>query len=187
MNISSPIISSLTYPFTLNNNNNYDIRVLSAINTFISPTALSPYPLQPLYNPLYLLNNILPTRSIYYQNVNNDTYLKDQVVAYFWNKLEGWLKYSSKYNDLFSYLVVKNGIVSISKDDLKSSDDKIINIKCDYILNEIIELKDLCKMLEEFILINRVNWWDLKKVENSSYVKNFIHFKIKKYLEKNIK
>ena len=55
------------------------------------------------------------------------------------------------------------------------------------ILNEIIELKDLCKMLEEFILINRVNWWDLKKVENSSYVKNFIHFKIKKYLEKNIK
>jgi hypothetical protein len=163
------------------------LAVLSAVNTYVSPTALTPYPLQPLYNPLYLMNNILPRPFATYPNVNTDNKLRDSMVSYYWNKLVGWFKYSYKYQDLYNYLVMKGDKVVVSKYQETKNDDKELQLKYNFLINEVIEESDLYTLLDKFCKINNVNWWDLKKDYAADKLKAYIHSRIKDYLRENVK
>ena len=183
------IVNSVTTPY-LNTPFYSDpvlpIPVLSAVNTFISPTALNPINPAPLINPYYVVGNSLPGPYVAYKNVNSDVNLRKSTVKYFWQKVLRWVKYSSSYADLYEYLVVKGDKVMIAKDVTQKNNEAEHNLKYNFIIEEVIEKSDLYKILDKFCSINAVNWWDLQKDGVSDKVKIYIRYRIKDYLKHNL-
>jgi hypothetical protein len=61
-------------------------------------------------------------------------------------------------------------------------DDKIIDEKIKYITTEIINIRRLKKILEKYINIYDIEWYDLKKNETLNKLKKYIFKILKKYL-----
>ena len=160
--------------------------VLNAVNTLVSPMALNPIAPAPLINPYYVASNALPGPYVAYNNVNNDPNLRKETVSFFWHKVLRWVKYSSSYTDLYTYIVLKDNKVLIARDNNPKNNETEHIMKYEFIIDEIIEKKDLYKILDKFCKINSVNWWDLKKDGVADKVKIYIHYRIKDYLKQNL-
>ena len=131
---------------------------------------------------------IVPMNSqVQYLNVNNDPDLIRKVTKYFFEKtMNAWMY--SDFEDLLSYLVVKNGKVSVvsNKKELennkKDTDMKSIELKVNFITDHVMTKYDMKSFLKKYSLKSGLDLWKLK--ENKSYVKKSIYKKIKSKLEK---
>jgi len=130
------------------------------------------------YYPIYNLNNQI--------NLNNNPELRDEMVNYFWNKLLFWIRYSSRYSNLYDYLVVDTKTINIKLDTNQNITDQEQILKYNFLIENVIEKNDLYYILDKFCSINAVNWWDLRKNGIESKVKIYIHYKIVKYLKNNL-
>lgn len=149
-------------------------------NNIISPMAVNPG-----NAPFYMLDNLVFRSNIAVPNVNNDPNLRRNMVRYYWSKLKTWLTESSTYKKLYKYMyVVEGNKVKLGIDQKPESKANDI-IKYDYIINDIINKKDLYNILDKFCKINNVNYWDLQEINVKNKLKKYIYVKIKHVLMKN--
>jgi len=152
--------------------------VVSTFPTVASIGGISNYP---------FINQILPT-VVTYPDVNSNYELRRDITEYFFEKLiNNWLKYH--YIDFYHMLIVSNGQVSLVKDinqiSSNTKNDPNENAsKYQFLLINYFAKNDVYKLLDKFIKLNGVNWWDLKHL--SYNIRKFIHSKVVKYMKKQI-
>ncbi len=141
----------------------------------VSPSIHSQIPFSPYQN------------QVEYLNVNNDPDLIRKINKYFFEKtMNAWMY--SDFEELLTYLVIKNGKVSAvsNKKELENNkrdtDMKSIEMKVNFITNHVMTKYDMKSFLKKYALKSGLDLWKLK--ENKSYVKKSIYKKIKSRLEK---
>ena len=98
------------------------------------------------------------------------------------NYLEEWILEDKKYLKLLQHFNVNGNKVNVSKKKSKrtynnSKKNKIIK----FILDEIIDKKDMKNILKKYVKKNKVNWYDLTK--NEEDIKLYILDKILKFIK----
>lgn len=118
-----------------------------------------------------------------YLDVNSDKNLRKKMVYKFSNHLEEWITDEKKYLKLLEYFKLKDGKVLMTKKNKKShSKSDKVKIK-KYILDKIIDKKDIKNILKKYIKVNKINWYDLHKHENN--LKSYFLDKLIGYLKNN--
>ena len=129
-----------------------------------------------------VINNVVE-----YENLNNDPDLIRKVTKYFFEKtMNSWMY--SDFEDLLTYLVIKNGKVSVIsnkkefENNKRDKDMKSLEMKVNFIADNVMTKYDMKSFLKKYSLKSGLDLWKLK--ENKSYVKKSIYKKIKSKLEK---
>jgi len=174
--------SNTSYPYSYP----YSYPFIHPINTYISPTALTPSTIFPVPLVSSFYNPLIPTITTY-PDINSDSKLRREITEYFFEKLtNNWIKYH--YLDLYKMLVVTGDKVTLIKniDQMESnkSDPKENNLKYEFILINYFAKNDVYKLLCKFRKLHNKNWWDIKHM--SDKVRHFIHHKVRKYIKKEI-
>ena len=201
-------ISPLINPYFLSSNIGPFRRGISSLGTAADDLVLSPVATPPISPVIQITKKdpsngenytvttslippiapIVPMNSqVQYLNVNNDPDLIRKVTKYFFEKtMNAWMY--SDFEDLLTYLVVKNGKVSVvsNKKELENNkrdtDMKSIELKVNFITDHVMTKYDMKSFLKKYALKSGLDMWKLK--ENKSYVKKSIYKKIKNKLEK---
>lgn len=177
-------ISPIINPYFLSSNIGPFRTRISPLGTAADDLVLSPVSSAtvPFVAPVAPLHN-----QVEYLNVNNDPELIRRITKYFFEKtMNAWMY--SDFEDLLTYLMVKNGKVSVvsNKKELENNkrdtDMKSIEMKVNFITNHVMTKYDMKSFLKKYALKSGLDLWKLK--ENKSYVKKSIYKKIKNRLEK---
>ena len=177
-------ISHIINPYYLSSNIGPFRTRISPLGTAADDLVLSPVSSAtvPFVAPVAPLHN-----QVEYLNVNNDPELIRRITKYFFEKtMNAWMY--SDFEDLLTYLMVKNGKVSVvsNKKELENNkrdtDMKSIEMKVNFITNHVMTKYDMKSFLKKYALKSGLDLWKLK--ENKSYVKKSIYKKIKNRLEK---
>ena len=199
-------ISPLMNPYFLSSNIGPFRKSISSLGTAADDLVLSPVAAAPI-SPIVqitkkdpkngenytITTSLVPpvvapiNNQVQYLNVNNDPELIRKVSKYFFEKtMNAWMY--SDFEDLLTYLVVKNGKVSVvsNKKELENNkrdtDMKSIELKVNFITDHVMTKYDMKSFLKKYALKSGLDLWKLK--ENKSYVKKSIYKKIKNKLEK---
>ena len=104
--------------------------------------------------------------------------------AYFFEKtMNDWLY--SDFDDVFKYLVVKSGKVSVVQNRNQMEKNKAaqdVEKKVDFIADNVMTIYDMKSFLKKLVVKTPLNWYDLK--QHKSFVKKKIYKKLVKTLEK---
>tara|TARA_B100000886_G_scaffold339581_1_gene305505 strand:+ start:2499 stop:3323 length:825 start_codon:yes stop_codon:yes gene_type:complete len=164
--INSPSISD----------NDLELTVSTPRRRVFSPVVAS-HPLNPY--PSYDLNH--------YTNVNRDPGLLRSVTKMFYEKtMNKWIL--SDFEDLLSYLIIKNKNVELVKSEKEleknkpESDTAKVNMKVEFIANYVFTKHDMRSFVKKFAIKANLDLWDLEK--NKKYVKKALYKKIRRRLEK---
>mgnify|MGYP005627979049 CR=1 FL=1 len=119
---------------------------------------------------------------ITYLDVNSDKNLRKKMINKFMNYLEEWILEDKKYLKLLQHFNVNGNKVNVSKKKSKrtynnSKKNKIIK----FILDEIIDKKDMKNILKKYVKKNKVNWYDL--IDNKDDLQIFILDEILNFLK----
>lgn len=137
----------------------------------------------------YLIeHNFYPSyNTIQYENIITNEDIKNIIKFIYVYFKDNWLK-DPKFGIILN-LLYKNddGNIKIIPDSrlynkYNIDDDKIIDEKIKYITTEIINIRRLKKILEKYINIYDIEWYDLKKNETLNKLKKYIFKILKKYL-----
>ena len=152
--------------------------------TISSPSLLSPSLLSPLSPALSVASSLYNPSGVSHIDVNSDPSLRKKMTAYFFEKtMNDWLY--SDFDDIFKYLVVKGGKVSVVQNRNQMEKNKAsqdVEKKVDFIADNIMTKYDMKSFLKKLIVRKPINWFDLKN--HKSYVKKKIYNQIVKKLEK---
>ena len=164
-------ISPIINPYFLSSNIGPFRTRISPLGTAADDLVLSPVSSAtvPFVAPVAPLHN-----QVEYLNVNNDPELIRRITKYFFEKtMNAWMY--SDFEDLLTYLMVKNGKVSVvsNKKELENNkrdtDMKSIEMKVNFITNHVMTKYDMKSFLKKYALKSGLDLWKLK--ENKSYVK----------------
>lgn len=148
------------------------ITISSPVSPLMSPV------LSPVASPLYNIPGVS------HLDVNSDPLLKKKMSAYFFEKtMNDWLY--SDFDDVFKYLVVKSGKVSVVQNRNQMEKNKAaqdVEKKVDFIADNVMTKYDMKSFLKKLVIKTPLNWFDLK--DHKSFVKKKIYKKIVKNLEK---
>ena len=152
--------------------------------TISSPSLLSPSLFSPLSPALSVASSLYNPSGVSHIDVNSDPSLRKKMTAYFFEKtMNDWLY--SDFDDIFKYLVVKGGKVSVVQNRNQMEKNKAsqdVEKKVDFIADNIMTKYDMKSFLKKLIVRKPINWFDLKN--HKSYVKKKIYKQIVKKLEK---
>lgn len=128
--------------------------------------------------------NISPnigTTYFQYQDLGSDSKLRDKMISYYSDNLYKWL--NDDFKDLLKFFVVKNGKVSLinSLSQYKHSDNKDIDKKIDYIIDNYLSKSHIKRILAKYVDKKKSEWARLYNERH--LVKEFMY----KFVKNNIK
>lgn len=139
-------------------------------------------------NKLIPLNNLTPnispnigTTYFQYQDLGSDSRLREKMISYYSDNLYKWL--NDDFKDLLKFFVVKNGKVSLinSLSQYKHSDNKDIDKKIDYIIDNYLSKSHIKRILAKYVDKKKSEWARLYNERH--LVKEFMY----KFVKNNIK
>ena len=127
-----------------------------------------------------------PVMPLNESSINADPEVRRRMSAFFFEKMANhWLH--SDYEDLLKYLVVKSKKVSLVSNKSqyeKNSTSSDVEMKIDFIVNNVMTKYDMKSFLKKLCIKTGINWYDL--YQHKSFVKKAIYKKIKKNILKMI-
>ena len=127
-------------------------------------------------------------RPIFYTNssivdVNDDPDLRKKICRNIYDKyVNVWLPFS--FTKLQKYLINTDGDINFIKNMKEyEQEEKIDDLKIDFILNNVFGKHEVVKFLDKFVRNNNVNWYDLKSKHMDS-IKEELYNKLKNHMKK---
>ena len=145
------------------------------------------------FNDILVSPNVpyLSSQFLQYEDLNYNAEMRNKMVHSFYKKAtEKWYDYL--ITDVNDYLIISDTKVvqlipsldKLSKGSSKNDSDEDKLMKKKFIKRYFITPKFIAIILEEFTANAKVNWYDLPQY--SSYVKKFIHHRLKKKIKNTI-